>query len=538
MRKKNCLANDINRIKKILDSCDITTNSFLKQHGICFVMLLLCTVISIYSPSFIGNLIDSVQNVKYSQIVYNLIALIILSSCSIFMSYLQARKYNRFENNLNANIREGLMKKITNVEFDFWSKNSIGNIETILDKDVLQFNNFIVLDTSNFIRDVLSFIGIAAYIIWVDLKIGIIIIGLTLFFVIIQRIYAYPLNKQLRLLKEIETKTNTYSNDILNNHESYFLKDNIENAYVLYKEMDQRLFDETFCMKNKYQISAMISQVFNIVSIIIILAIWILDKNIQLSSGELVNIILYTQKLYVPLFKIGEIFIKYKNFKILLNRLDNIVETSTIKYGTKILSQITDIRFSNLTKVVGGNLLFNGFNGIIKRGEILGLTGANGSGKTTLVKLLRRYDSVYQGEIFVNGININELNKSTLLNCISVMPQKVTVSTEDLAEVTQYVRRNSLQNFVDVKKIEQKNLYNYTMKSGGELQKISFIKTILDDKSVLIFDEPSSSLDGESEIYIGEILKKIRKNKIIIIITHRKYLLSLCDEIIDFSNKT
>ncbi|MDO4327688.1 MAG: ATP-binding cassette domain-containing protein, partial [bacterium] len=84
-------------------------------------------------------------------------------------------------------------------------------------------------------------------------------------------------------------------------------------------------------------------------------------------------------------------FLKYKNFRVLLNRLDILSKVSTIKYGQQMLTQINEIRFSDLTKKVGNRLLFDNYNNIIERGKIVGLKGPNGSGKTTLVKLLRSF---------------------------------------------------------------------------------------------------------------------------------------------------
>lgn len=96
-------------------------------------------------------------------------------------------------------------------------------------------------------------------------------------------------------MKEVETQTNTYSNDILNNIESYYLIDNVKSAFSLYAKSNKLLFEQFFKIKNHYQISLIISQSFNLISIIVILSVWILDSSINLSPGQLINVILYTQ---------------------------------------------------------------------------------------------------------------------------------------------------------------------------------------------------------------------------------------------------
>lgn len=530
MKKKNYSKNKYEQIQKILQECNVPINYFFLQHIICFIYLLFSTVISIYSPSYIGNLIDSVQDMQYDKIVFNLIVLISLSIGTLAMNYLQCKRYNFFEAQLNIKARASIMKKVSSADVHFWQKNAIGNVETILDKDIPQFNNFLVADISNCIRNIVSFIGIATYIFCVNIKIGIALLIVVFLFVFIQRVYTYPLNKKLKDLKEKETQTNTYSNDILNNVESYFLIDYVDNAYNLYEKSNRELFQRSFIIKNTYQVSSIIAQSFNVISIIIILCIWILNPSMKLTSGQLVNVILYTQRLYAPLIRIGEIFLKYKSFNILLERLQEIVKIDSVKFGCESIRDIKQLDFINLEKKTGDKKLFDNLNITVKKGEILGITGKNGAGKSTLIKFLRKYDNDYKGKILLNGMDINRFSKDSLLKSISIMPQRVTVTIKDIQEVVMYVKKNDLQDFIDIQKIENDNIYNYTTKSGGELQKISFLKALIRDAQIIVLDEPSASMDLESEMRIGEMIEKIKNDKIIIIITHREYLLSLCDK--------
>ncbi len=229
---------------------------------------------------------------------------------------------------------------------------------------------------------------------------------------------------------------------------------------------------------------------------------------------------------------------RYGCFDIILNRICSICEIPIIKYGSINIGeirQIRQIRFINLNKEIDKKTLFRNMDVTINQGEIIGITGPNGSGKTTLIKLLRKFDESYKGKIFLNKVNINDVSQEALLDNISVMPQKITVSAGEISTVIEYINKNDINDFIDIKEINKTNIYNYTMKSGGELQKISFLITMSENKNIIILDEPTSSMDMESEIIVGKLLEKIRKDKIIIIITHRKHLLSLCNQVIDLS---
>ena len=73
---------------------------------------------------------------------------------------------------------------------------------------------------------------------------------LVIFFVVVQKIYTLPLNYKLQRMKEVETQTNTYSNDILNNIESYYLIDNVKSAFSLYAKSNKLLFEQFFISEN------------------------------------------------------------------------------------------------------------------------------------------------------------------------------------------------------------------------------------------------------------------------------------------------
>ena len=78
-------------IKNILSNCHITITFFLMQHGICFLFLLISTATSVYSPSYIGKLIDSVQNMQYNNVIFYSKALILLTIIALIIEYWKAR---------------------------------------------------------------------------------------------------------------------------------------------------------------------------------------------------------------------------------------------------------------------------------------------------------------------------------------------------------------------------------------------------------------------------------------------------------------
>ena len=312
--------------------------------------------------------------------------------------------------------------------------------------------------------------------------------------------------------------------------ENYFLVDNVNTARNLYENSNSELFDFVFKLKNKYYFSSIISQTFNVIVIVCILIIWIKFRRNMLSAGQVVNLIIYSQRLYSPLFRLSELGIKFKEFSVSVDRIYNLLNETSIKYGKKELKRINKVSVRNLNLKVRGRNLYNDCSFEIKRGDILGITGENGSGKSTLVRILKNYIEDYDGEIYYDEIKIKDLSKKSILNIMSIMPQKISVTNEEVAKVKEYLIKNKIERYIDIDALEYGEMYSHKENSGGELQKISFIKTILENKDMIILDEPTSSMDMNGEEYTAEILKKISYDKIVIIITHRQYLLSICNK--------
>ena len=188
-------------------------------------------------------------------------------------------------------------------------------------------------------------------------------------------------------------------------------------------------------------------------------------------------------------------------------------------------------------------VIFNKLNVKLKRNDIIGLVGKNGSGKTTLIRLLGKLCTPEEGEILLGGRNLDDFNTDSVWAQMSIMPQTVyfPVGTfKDILEIDEsnYKKANQLLNKLnfDIHKfpggLESKMEVNRFTLSGGEKQKLAFVRVMMQNRSICIFDEPTASLDINSEKKMLEIIQENSKGKICIIITHRPKLLEICTKII------
>lgn len=188
----------------------------------------------------------------------------------------------------------------------------------------------------------------------------------------------------------------------------------------------------------------------------------------------------------------------------------------------------------------------------ISNGEKLAVVGRNGSGKTTFIKLMCRLYDATEGEILINGINIKEYTKESIISLYSVVFQDFKIFSTTLAQnisAREDYDREKLFDVLDkanvkdrVLKMEDKEntyLYKELHKSGveisgGEAQKLALARALYKDAPVVILDEPTATLDPIAENEIYSRFNSFVKNKTAIYISHRLTSCAFCNNIAVF----
>lgn len=180
------------------------------------------------------------------------------------------------------------------------------------------------------------------------------------------------------------------------------------------------------------------------------------------------------------------------------------------------------------------------------------IVGNSGCGKSTIVKLLLNYYDNYKGKIFINDVNLNDIDMGSVYSHVSMVHQNAPILNDTLRnnityyndysmeQVNQIVHEAGLDHFVSslpdgLDTIINENGNNI---SGGEKQRISIARTLLKNTDLLIYDEPTSNLD---HVTAKEVEKNLlNRNNTCIMITHRleENLLERFDEILVLDHGT
>ncbi len=211
-------------------------------------------------------------------------------------------------------------------------------------------------------------------------------------------------------------------------------------------------------------------------------------------------------------------------------RLQGDIEFRKVSFGYESdLEVLHDIKFS------------------VEAGSVVALVGESGAGKSTLLSLLARFYDSYEGEIFIDGMNIRRIRKETLLSQIGFVLQDTFLFGTSIYENIRYGNLMATEAEV-VEAAMAANAHQFiarlpagyqtqvgergTKLSGGEKQRIAIARAILRNPRILILDEATSSLDSKSENLVKEALANLMKERTTFIIAHRFSTVLSADKII------
>ncbi|MFC5988250.1 cell division ATP-binding protein FtsE [Marinicrinis lubricantis] len=184
-----------------------------------------------------------------------------------------------------------------------------------------------------------------------------------------------------------------------------------------------------------------------------------------------------------------------------------------------------------------GNAAIQGINVKIDRNEFVYVVGPSGAGKSTFMKMMYREEKPTKGQIFVNGFNLAKLkqrkipyirrNIGVIFQDFRLLPQltiyeNVAFAMEVIEAPKKMIRKRTLE-VLDLVKLKHKAQSLPSQLSGGEQQRVSIARAIVNNPSVIIADEPTGNLDPETSIGIMKLLEEINlRGTTIVMATHNK----------------
>ena len=237
------------------------------------------------------------------------------------------------------------------------------------------------------------------------------------------------------------------------------------------------------------------------------------------------------------------------NYGIRVKRIKNILDftaNSSIDFGDITNDYINGtVEFNKVKYSIKNNLILNNVSFKIYPNEITTIVGHSGSGKTTIVNLLYRLDRIKSGNISIDDENIYNFSKKAYSSIVSGVFQKTFIFEMSIKDNLSLIDSNKYNQIEACKRV---GIHDYIMSlpkgyntiikdeerllSEGQKQLIVIARALLSKSEILLFDEVTSNIDPSTTTKVGEVLKDLKQDHTIIMITHKPEMMEIADRVI------
>lgn len=515
---------------------------YVVRESILIIFRIFIDLIVFFVPLIVNEIINGRLEFT-NRIITFLIAFMLLEIIlQVFYIIIELHLTKKYKIQLS----EKLYQKIFSMKYDSLVKYGTTYLVERTDSVVFAFSNLYVRSIPILISKIIMIVLILVY----SLTINPIIFIVMLFILVLNVLGFYLLNKSLlKKSEEMQRVIPKERKDIYQIAEQIdFLKQNYDNSnlnHILEKHLN---IIENLTMKVNMFASGMneIINFFNMFAqnIILIFSFYLfLLGRTGLSDIFTISILMsYFLPAIMSIVGVNLDLREIKASREFLKLLENNAEHS----GNRNLENVESIKI-DMDKLCTeeGNILARNIHIEAKRGDIVGIVGESGCGKTTLMKSVLKFWNQNKG-IKINGISVEEFSNESFRKKISYYSQNVPIITGTLydslcfgrekSDDMSYERLEFLEKFKINGNLREKIiLENGNNLSGGDKQRIALARMYTEKAEVLILDEPTSSLDEQTERKILEPVFE-KNDKIIFLITHRKENLKYCNKIYTIEN--
>ena len=536
------------------------TMPYFKGHGFRMFLIVIFTIVilglRILTPILSAKVIVGLTENLLDQVIILALALYATDVVWNICWYFQRQLYQKIYTDVFSKVQNALGSAILRLNNDTLDANSSGVFIQRLTGDTsnisVAFERFL-----SEIAGIFTSIGTLVAIFVVNIPAGIYTVVALLVSIIISYFRVKVYNKEDKELRKLNEKTTGFIGELVRgcrdikmlNSEDSFLKE-------LKVKVDHNN-NEKFRVRTKdrrFWLAEMISRDTFDEFLIIYLVYLIMTGGITITNALVIRN--YQQRTTGFADSIGYLIEAFKDFNLSCTRIFNIVDSEEFakeEFGTEHLDSVEgNFEFKNVSFGYNKNhKVLDNLSFKVEANTTVGFVGKSGEGKSTIFSLLCKMYDVNKGEILIDGVNINNLDKSSIRSNITIISQdpyifnlsikdnlKLVKSNATFKEMREACKMACLDDFIE----SLPDKYNTIVGeggvnlSGGQRQRLAIARAFLQKTEIILFDEATSALDNETQASIQKAIHNLQKDYTILIIAHRLSTIKNCDKILLISD--
>jgi len=469
--------------------------------------------------------------------------------------YFQQIIFKQIEEKVIMFIRNDFYGAILKKPIEFFHSHKLGEIISRAVNDVKMIRGMTLNSASNLLRNLLLVSVYVFMMVAVSVRMSL----MTLFVVIPISVTVSLISGALRRRsRKVQQKfadiTSILQETIMNIRIVFsFAMGNYERARFLRE--NRKFYKKSVHMMRAGQLVTPFTEFMSIMITLVIIwygGLLVLNPHNAMSAGKFSLFLVALLASLHPIKEIARVYSEINKGLAAAERVFEIIDEPVFlidKDDAKPINVFTNsITFDDMSfKYPTSDIVLRDINLTIKKGEAVGFVGPSGGGKSTLMDLLLRFYDPISGAIRIDNIDMRDYKMDDVRNLIGMVTQEVILFDDTVAHNISYGRLDASREDI-FQAAKAANAHEFILEleegyetiigergvklSGGQKQRIAIARAILKNPQILIFDEATSSLDGESEYQVQEAIYRLMKDRTTLIIAHRLSTIRNCSKIV------
>jgi ATP-binding cassette, subfamily B, bacterial len=455
--------------------------------------------------------------------------------------------------NIETDMRQELFQHVQKQSFRFFDNTKTGHIMSRITNDLFDLGELAHHGPEDLFISVMTFIGAFWIMLTINVKLALVTIIIVPFLIWLITVCNFKMNSAWDRMYSNIADVNARVEDSVSGIRvvQSFTNENYEIARFKSNNQKFRKAKLSAYKVMSFSLSGIFMMTRMMILVVLVYGAW-LSFTGQMTYGELVGFILYVNVLFKPIDKISALMELYPKgmagFKRFIELMDTEPDVKDAEDAIEVASLKGNIVFKDVSfQYEDSKAVLKRINLQIPAGETVAFVGPSGAGKTTICSLIPRFYDVNEGGIFIDGIDIREMTKTSLRSQIGIVQQDVFLFTgtlrENIAygmlnatmeEIVEAARRAHLEDFIaSLPEGYETQIGERGLKlSGGQKQRLAIARMFLKNPPILILDEATSALDTETESIIQAALTELAKDRTTLVIAHRLATIRNADRIV------
>lgn len=522
---------------------------FILEIALTILVALLATI----KPFIIQHILDNEIANKDLPGLYTMIALLfVILVAHVLVSYANTYLADWLGQSIIRDIRIKLYAHIMRFRLSFFDKTPIGRLVTRNISDIETLSNFTSEGLAGILGDLLQLALILGFMLYINWKLTLISLCVLPFMLISTYIFKENIKGSFNMVRVAVSNLNTFVQEHITGMAVVQIFNSEEREYKKFESINKEHRDANLKSVHYYSIYFPIAEIIGAVALGLL--VWYGSK--QVLSGEIekpgviTSFIMYISMFFRPIRMIADRFNTLQLAVISADRIFKLLEDDEeiVENGTVQKHINGEVTFDHVSfGYEPERFVLKDISFTVKQGQTYALVGPTGAGKSSIINLISRLYDIQKGSILIDNVNVRDYELSNLRAQIGTVLQDVFLFSDsirnnitlhnpditdeqiwraaELVGAAPFIRQ--LHGQLDYKVMERGGTL-----SVGQRQLISFIRTLVYDPKIIILDEATSSIDGETEELIQEAILKLMKGRTAIVIAHRLSTVQHADTIL------